>query len=137
MGKRKDKPLEIEVSHRPVDLIMTASPPERIYLHVFQRIVHPAHVPFIVETKSAFFNRLRYTGIVRGILGDQHDVFKGLIEVIVHLFEEVNGTVVDASVLIAHPVNAVVDGIHADTVKVVSMQPEGRTGHQIALYVAF
>ncbi len=39
------------------DLVVVPAPVHRIFMHVLQRIVHPAHVPFVMEAQAAVVHR--------------------------------------------------------------------------------
>ena len=122
---------------------MIPGAPWKIGLHVMQRIVHPAHVPFVVEAQSAVCGRIGHQGPSGRLLCDHHDVWMSFsdgfvdradegrcIEVLFGavLVELLISGVIDAEVEIEHAR----DAVHADAVGMEHLDPEQRIGQQEA-----
>jgi hypothetical protein len=59
MRQRQNEILRERVMQAEQDVAVMVLPVHRILADVFQRVVHPAHVPFIAEAEPAIFDRLR------------------------------------------------------------------------------
>ena len=68
VGDRKDIVLGIGVHHGEGELVVYSFAEERIGLAVAERIVHPPHVPFVVETEPSDRGGLGYHGPGGGFL---------------------------------------------------------------------
>ncbi len=90
---------------------------------IIQRVVHPSHIPFIVEAQPALRNRSGNAGIRSRVFGREYSGGMPFFKAAVHLADEVDGSIIDASCRVALPVNDPADGIHADPVNVVFCQP--------------
>src|SRR4029077_4748723 len=66
-------------------------PVNRIKLHVMEKIVHPAHIPFKAEPESAKVSRARNAGPRGLFLGDGHDPGEALVANFVEAFQEIDG----------------------------------------------
>ena len=53
---------------------MVARTPGEVGLHVVQRVVHPTHVPLIVEAQAVFLGWIGNKRPSCGFLGNHHDV---------------------------------------------------------------
>ena len=62
MGEYQNVLLTVSIGHRKSHLIMMLFSEIWIQLHVFEKIMHPAHVPFQAESKSIV---LRLSGHLR------------------------------------------------------------------------
>ena len=56
--QRQNVILRIRIGHREGELIVAALAVERVEGHIFQRVVHPAHVPLEQEAEAAVVIRL-------------------------------------------------------------------------------
>ena len=66
-------------------------------LEVFQGIVHPAQIPFVVKAEPALQRALGHIREIGGILRDEHDLaLVFLIEHEVHALDEVKRAFIDA-----------------------------------------
>ena len=88
-----------------------------------QCVVHPAHIPFIIKTKTALTGRFRDPGIIGRIFGNEDAAGIPAFDPGIHSFHKVYGIAVDTTAFIALPVQDPADGIHAQTVEMVSLQP--------------
>ena len=53
---------------------VVAGAPRKIGLHVVQGVVHPAHVPLVVEAQAAVLRRIGHERPRGGLLGHHHHV---------------------------------------------------------------
>ena len=92
MGQRQQVVLVGEVHHGKCQLVIGLFVPAHpgILPEIVQSVVHPAHVPLVVESQSAVFHRTGHALIVGGILGDEHSLRMQLVESLVHPLEEVD-----------------------------------------------
>ena len=58
-------------------LVVMVPPVDRVLLHVFERVVHPAHVPLVGETETALVDRARHARPGRRFLG----IARGAVQV--------------------------------------------------------
>ena len=127
-------------------LVVMVGTVDRVFADVFERIVHPAHVPLEAEPQTARIDRGRDAGIGRAFLGHRHDARVVAIGRGVHPAKHVDGFVILApAVLVRHPfalrarVIAVEhrgDRIHAQPVGVVFLQPIQGVGDQVVRHLA-
>ena len=113
----------------------------RFVMHVGQRIVHPAHIPFQAEAQSAAVGRSRDATPCGRFLGNGEDAGKLQMGAFVKLFEEIDRLqVFPAAVLIGNPLPflaAVVqvkhgrNGVDSQSVDVVLVKPKQRVGDQV------
>src|SRR5438128_12492625 len=62
MGERQDEVFEKGVMQAEKDLAVMMLAVKRIFADVFERIVHPSHVPLVPEPETAPIRRPRYHG---------------------------------------------------------------------------
>ncbi len=75
----------------------------RVFLHVGQRVVHPAHVPLHREAEAAHVRRARDLRPVRRFFRDDHRAGERGVRHRVQLAQELDGfEVVRAAVLVRH-----------------------------------
>src|SRR5262249_40542964 len=60
MGERQDEVLEERVVQAEKDLAVMMLAVDRIFADVFERVVHPPHVPLVAEPETAPIHRPRY-----------------------------------------------------------------------------
>ncbi len=84
MRKRKHKPFGEGVDQAEADLTMVMLAMNRIAPEVLQGVVHPAHVPFVGETKPALLHRRGHPWPCGGFLGDHQHVREALPQRLVH-----------------------------------------------------
>src|SRR6516162_6906723 len=62
MGERQDEVLEERIVQAEEDLAVMMLAVDRIFTDVFERVVHPSHVPLVAEPETAPIHRPRYHG---------------------------------------------------------------------------
>ena len=120
---------------------VVAGTPRKIGLHVVQGVVHPAHVPLVVEAQAAVLRRIGHERPRGGLLGHHHHVgVVGLhgavdltdkragVQVLLGtvLVELLLARIVDAKVEVQHAGHAV----HANAVHVEVLEPVQHVGDQ-------
>src|SRR5215475_9082169 len=60
MGERQDEILEERVMQTEKDLAVMMLAVDRVFADVFERVVHPSHVPLVAESEAAPLHRPRY-----------------------------------------------------------------------------
>ncbi len=112
----------------------------RVIVHIAQKIVHPAHVPFEVKAKAALFQIPGYLGPGRGLLRNQErSVFALLVDGI-QVLQELDGLqVLLAAVDIRNPLALIFPivqvqhgghSIHPNAVCMILVCPEQGIGDQ-------
>ena len=124
--------------------IMIILAEQRVHGHVAEHVVHPAHIPLIVESQAADINRLGHQRPGRRFFGDHKGMGKFAEYGLVQIAQEVDGfEVFPAAVLIGLPAAvgmAVVEiqhvghGVDAQAVDVELAQPEHGAGNEEGLY---
>ena len=64
---------------------------DRVVRHVAQRVVHPAHVPFVVETQSPIACRLRHPRPGRGLLSYHQCARETLFDDVIQMAQKIDG----------------------------------------------
>ncbi len=120
---------------------VVAGAPRKIGLHVVQGVVHPAHVPLVVEAQAAVLRRVGHERPRGGLLGHHHHVGEVGLHGAVDLADKRAGVqvllgtvlvelllarIVDAKVEVQHAGHAV----HADAVNVEVLEPIQHVGDQ-------
>src|SRR6266566_4694215 len=62
MGERQDEVLEECVMQTEKDLAVMMLAVDRVFADVFERVVHPSHVPLVAESETAPLDRPRHHG---------------------------------------------------------------------------
>ena len=102
----------------------------RTSTEIVQGIVHPAHVPFIVKSKTALGNRIGNFREGSGIFGCEDRRWVEILESLVHVLKELYCIQVYPTSRVALPVDRAADRIHTDTVHVEFTHPVIGTGLQ-------
>ena len=131
MAERQDEILAVGVGHRERQRVVAALAVERVERHIFQHVVHPAHVPLVEEAEAAVVARPRDHREGRGLLGDHHHRRVSLERLFVELPQEGDGLqILAAAEAVRLIVRAVVveiehrgHRVHADAVDVELAQP--------------
>ena len=120
---------------------VVAGAPRKIGLHVVQGVVHPAHVPLVVEAQAAVLRRIGHERPRGGLLGHHHHVGVVCLNGAVDLTDKCAGVqvllgtvfvelllagIVDAKVEVQHAGHAV----HAYAVHVEVLEPVQHVGDQ-------
>ena len=104
MGKYQHILLTICVSHGECHFIMVIFTEIRIQLHVFQEIVHPAHVPLQAEAQSLFLHISCNLGPGSRFLCDHNSSMVSSLHYCVQMLKEINGfQIFISTVLICNP----------------------------------
>ena len=134
--ERQHKVLAEGVHEGERDLVVVPLAVDRVERHVLEHIVHPAHVPLVVEAHAAHVDRLRDQRPSRRFLSDHQGLRMILEDALVELLEEVHGLeVARVAVLVRRPlailaavveVEHVRDCVDAQAVDVELLEPEHR-----------
>ena len=105
MRDREHEVLGEGVNHAEGQSVVMIVSPQGIEGDVGQHVVHPTHVPLVVEAQTHALDGI--TGNARpsgALLGDHHDVGMELVDNVVELLQEVNGNeVFSAAVSVGDP----------------------------------
>ena len=141
MAQRANEVLGKGVHDGEREQAVVAGAPRKIGLHVVQGVVHPAHVPFVVEAQTAVLRRIGHERPRGGLLGHHHHVgvvgLHGTVDLAdkragvqillgTVLVELLLAGVVDAKVEVQHAGHAV----HANAVHVEVLEPVQYVGDQ-------
>ena len=118
---RQDKILCEGVGQAEGHLILVMLAMRRVARHVLQRVVHPAHVPFVMKAQAACVGGARNAGKGGGFFRDGDGLRALAANHLVHAFQEIDGFEVFAA---AQPVGKPFTGLAA----VVAVQ---HGGHRI------
>ena len=135
VGERQDEVLVELVHGGEREHAVVARAPGEVGLHVVQGVVHPAHVPLVVEAQAAFLRRIGNKRPGGGFLGDHHHVGEQVGYGAVNLADERRGVevflgAVLVELLLAGVVYAKVEveharhAVHTDAVGVEHLNPE-------------
>ena len=72
VGQHQDIVLAGEIGQAEGHAVVVVLAEIGVQLHVFQEIVHPAHVPLEGETQAVHLRVVRHLGPGGGLLGDHH-----------------------------------------------------------------
>src|SRR5678816_191139 len=90
MAQDEDEVFMECVEKRKSNVSLVKASMDRIFLHVAEKVVHPTHVPFEAEAKTAEVGGAGDTGPCRGFLGDGDDAGEAFITDFVETLEEVD-----------------------------------------------
>ena len=123
---------------------MGTFPEQGIHGHIFQHVVHPAHVPFIIEAQAALVRRSGDHGPGGGFFRDHQGLGNIFKYRSIELAQKIHGfQVFPAAVLVGLPLSLlfpviqiqhVGHGINPQPVQMELLQPEAGTGNQEALH---
>ena len=139
VAERQDKMLGEGVEHREGQLAVAAAAPERVELHVVERVVHEAHVPFECEAQAAALRRGGDARVSGALLRDR-DAAAPAREA-VDLAQQLHRAEVDvAAVAVAREVVPAAEAevehtahrVHAQPVRVVAVEQQRRGAFQEA-----
>ena len=141
VAQRADEVLGKGVHDGEREQAVVAGAPRKIGLHVVQGVVHPAHVPLVVEAQAAVLRRIGHERPCGGFLGHHHHVGvvrlygtvdltdkRAGVQVLLGtvLVELLLARIVDAKVEVQHAGHAV----HANAVDVEVLEPVQHVGDQ-------
>ena len=140
MRQRQDEIFRERVVQAEQDVAVMVLAVDRILADVFQRVVHPAHVPFVAEAEPAIFDRARHLRPCGRFFRRRGGLRKAREHFGVEAAQEVDGfEIFPAAMLVRNPAAggpAVVeiehrgDRIDAQAVDAVALEPEQRVGDQ-------
>ena len=116
--------LVAKVHHREAQLVVAAGAHTRLKLEHFERVVHPAHVPLVVEAQAALLNGTRGARDIGRVLCHKEDARVQRLQAVVHGLNKVQCHVVDAAARVALPIDDAADGVHAQCIDMVGAKPE-------------
>ena len=134
MAQGQDKPLRETIGHGERQLVVVIRAEREICLAIFQGVVHPAHVPLIVEPKAAGRSISGHMGPGRAFLRHGNGPGRKGMDCIVELPEELHrsGVFLAALVIICFfrpirqpkvQVQHTGHAVHPNSVRVVAAQP--------------
>ena len=145
MRQRQDELLGEGIDQAEGDVVVMPASVDRVLVHVAQGVVHPAHVPLVGEAEAALVRCARHARPRGAFLGDQHGAGAAVANDAAEFLQESDRLQVLApAVAVGHPLAlaaAVVavehrgDGIHAQPVDVVALQPVQRAADQEAAHL--
>ena len=124
MGEGQEIGFVKEILHRKQKLSDIPSAVSRLLTHVFQRIVHPAKVPFVVEAQTILRCRFCCPGKRSGVLRDQHCIRIKALQAFIHTLHKVHGVMIDPSSAVSLPVDQVADSIKSKSIEMILVKPE-------------
>ena len=140
VGKDQHIFLAVRIHHGESHAAVIEFPEERIQLHIFQEVVHPAHVPLKGKSKAVV---LRSPGHLRpgcGFLGDHHRAVIPSQQAGIQVLEELDRfQVLVVAILVGHPLSVILSvvqiqhGSHRIYTKAVHMalfHPEQGVGQK-------
>ena len=123
--KGKQVVLGVVIIHGERYLLVASAAEERVYSEVFEGVVHPAHVPFIVKAEMPVVGITRgHVVIGAGILGYHHDPGKYLVQFVVETPHELHRALIHAALFLSLPVDDIAHRVNAQSVDVIGLQPE-------------
>ena len=143
MGQGQHKVLRKSVHEGEGELILVPFAIDRIQAHIIQHVVHPAHIPFVIEAHAACVYRLGNQRPGCGFLRDHQRVGMILEYGLIQLLDEIHGfQIARIPVFIRLPfpvlpgviqIKHIGHRIDAQPVNMEFLQPEQRVGNQEAL----
>ncbi|MNL03749.1 hypothetical protein D3C87_1242970 [compost metagenome] len=104
MGNRQDETLGPGVDQAETQFVMVMGAVHRILLDVMQRIVHPAHVPFVGKAQPALLRALADARPRRGLFGNHQRPRGFQRDDVVEMAQEVDGLeVFPTAMTVRHP----------------------------------
>ena len=123
MRQREQVALVVVVHHRERQVVVVVPALLGRGTEEIERVVHPAHVPFVIEAEAALVHWCGDAGIVGGVLGNEHGALVEVAQTTVHVAHELHGRRVHAERLVALTIDDAADGVHAQAVEVVGTEP--------------
>ena len=115
----------VEVVHAENDLAVGIWPLTEGRSKIVQRIMHPAHIPLVVEAHAVVAGGSCHLEEVGGVLGSVDAGGPALVQAVVQAAQKVHSSLVHAAVRVSLPVQRAGNGVHADAVAVVHVHPQG------------
>ena len=140
--ERQHEIFQERIQHAEGEHVVVILAMDGIVLKIFQRVVHPSHVPLHAEAEAADVNRFRDHGPRSGFLRRGLNVGMLFVGFLIEAAEEVDGLEVFASAeFVGNPFALLAriieiehgsDRVHAQAVDVILVEPEHRARHQKA-----
>ena len=145
MRNRQYKVLIESIHKRKGDQVEIVFSEQRIHFEEAQGIIHPPHIPFIVEPKPTCLDWFRDVGPSSTLFRDHVCVRLAFEYFCVHLLEEFDSlAIVIAAILIRCPWTFIIvkikhirNGIDTDSIKMELLQPENGVRNQEAVHLCF
>ncbi len=103
--QRQDEVLAEGVDDAEGQFVVVVAAVHRLFLHVEQHVVHPAHVPLEAEPQPAHVGRPRHVRPGGGFLGDHHHAGMLGVDHRVGVLDELDGfQILVAAVFVGNPV---------------------------------
>ena len=123
VGQRQQVGGVVVVHHGEGQLVISVGTPFRRCAEIVQGVVHPPHIPLVVEAQPALVHRRGHAGEGGGVLRRQDRRGVHPLQALVHVFEEVHRAAVDSPGRVPLPVYGPADGVHPQAVEVKLLQP--------------
>ena len=72
MGKRQHEVFAVLVHHPEGHFVVVVLAINRVELHISEGVIHPAHIPFEIETQTAVFAWVGYTSKRSGLFRNRN-----------------------------------------------------------------
>ena len=135
---RQDEILGEGVDEAEGHLVLAPAPIDRVERHVFERVVHPTHVPFEAETQTAEVGRRRDSREGGGFLCNRYRAGKQSVDQFVGALQKCDGVAIFVAALsvgLPFPGFAGIvevehggDGVDAQAIDVEAIDPIERAG---------
>ena len=124
VAQRQQIQLVVEVMHAENDLAVGIRTLTEGGGKIVQCVVHPAHVPLVVEAHAVVAGGSCHLEEVGGVLCHVDAGGPALVQAVVQAAQKVHRALIYAAVGVALPVQRPGDGVHADAVTVVHVHPQ-------------
>src|SRR5699024_7880265 len=128
--------LVVKVVHAEQQLAVLGGPLPKGGGEIVQGVVHPAHVPLVVEADAVVPGGGGDLQVVGGVLRDVDAGGPALVQAVVQPAQKIQRPLVDTAGRVAQPVDVPGNGVHPDAVAVVDVHPEGGGAVQKAAHLA-
>ena len=91
MGQYKNIFFTVGIHHTEQQLIVSTLAEQRIHGHIFQEIVHPAHIPLIIKSETASVHIACHHRISRRFLGYHLNIRVAFLHNRIEMFQKFNG----------------------------------------------
>ncbi|KAF1029383.1 MAG: hypothetical protein GAK37_01794 [Pseudomonas sp.] len=145
MGNGQDEPLGPRVHQAEAQLVMVMGAVHRVLLDVMQRVVHPAHVPFVTEPQAALPGGLAHARPGGGFLGDHQRAGRFQGDHVIEVAQKVDSLQVLAPAMtVGHPLAGLArivavkhrgHRIHPQAVDMKVFEPVQRRGQHEAVHL--
>ena len=147
VGEHEDILLAVCVAHGKCHQVVGSLPEIGVQLHIFSKIVHPAHVPLQAEAQAVVLHLARHLGPCGGLLRDHHRPRISPQDHGIQMLEKSDSLqVLVTAVLVGHPLAVLLaviqiehgcHGIYPKPVHMVVLYPEQGVGDKEILHLIF